>query len=119
MGVVLFRLPVGLVVGCRAIGIKVRTLLWRSVVPHLLPTAASAAVLVSLVKVAEHSVVGLFLDAALGCLTYLGVYFATGATPGDRQRLLGYVQAARRRGRGGPGPAAALAADPGQRAPGP
>jgi len=104
VGVVLFRLPVGLVVGCRAIGIKVRTLLWRSVVPHLLPMAASAAVLVALLKVAEHSVVGLFVDAALGCVAYLAVYFATGATPGDRQRLMGYVQAVRHRG-GGPGPA--------------
>jgi len=28
---------------------------------------------------------------------YLGVYFTTGATPGDRQRVAGYVHAVRAR----------------------
>jgi O-antigen/teichoic acid export membrane protein len=90
-GVVLFRLPVGLVVGCRAVGLPVRTLVRKSVVPHLLPAAAGAGVLVALLKVAEGSVAGLVGTAVAGSLVYLGVYFATGATAGDRQRLVGYL----------------------------
>jgi len=92
-GVVLFRLPVGLVVGCRAVGLPVRTLLVRTVVPHVLPAVACTVVLVSMIRVAEHSVVGLFATAAAGCVVYVAVYLATGATPGDRRRALGYLHA--------------------------
>jgi len=91
-GVVLFRLPVGLVIGCRAVGIGVFTLLRKSVVPHLLPAAAGAGVLVALLEVAEGSIAGLFGTAVAGSLVYLGVYFATGATAGDRARLAAYLR---------------------------
>jgi O-antigen/teichoic acid export membrane protein len=91
-GVVLFRLPVGMIVGCRAVGLPVRTVLRRAVVPHILPSIVCTGVLVALLKVAEASVVGLFVAAAAGCISYLAVYFVTGATPGDRQRVLGYLQ---------------------------
>lgn len=96
-GVVLFRLPVGMVIGCRAVGLPVRTLLVRAVVPHLLPAGACTLVLVAMIRVAEESVPGLFAAAAAGCIAYLGVYFATGSTPGDRRRMLGYVHSLRSR----------------------
>jgi O-antigen/teichoic acid export membrane protein len=109
-GVVLFRLPVGLVIGCRAVGIPVRTLLRRAVVPHVLPAAACAAMLGALLKVAEGSIAGLVVAAFAGSVTYLAVYLWTGATPGDRERLKGYAQSVRALGarlrRGGELPAA-------------
>jgi hypothetical protein len=68
------------------------TLLRKSVVPHLLPAAAGAAVLVALLEVAEGSIAGLFGTAVAGSVVYLGVYFATGATAGDRARLATYLR---------------------------
>jgi O-antigen/teichoic acid export membrane protein len=104
-GVVLFRLPVGLVIGCRAVGIPVRTLVRKAVMPHVLPSLACAGVLLAMLKVAEGSIAGLVGTAAGGCLVYLGVYYGTGATPGDRARLAGTVRSLRslrRRGVGSP-----------------
>jgi O-antigen/teichoic acid export membrane protein len=94
-GVVLFRLPVGMVIGCRAVGIPVRTLVRKSVVPHLLPAAAGVGVMVALIKVAEGSLAGLVGTAVAGSLVYLGLYFFTGATQGDRRRMIGYLESLR------------------------
>ena len=95
-GVLLFRLPVGMILGCRAVGLPVRTLVRKAVVPHILPSIVSIGVLLALFTTAEASVVGLFVAAAAGCISYLAVYYVTGATPGDRERVLGYRHAARR-----------------------
>jgi O-antigen/teichoic acid export membrane protein len=114
-GVLLFRLPVGMILGCRAVGLPVRTLVRRAVVPHILPSIVSIAVLLALFTTAEASVVGLFVAAAAGCISYLAVYYVTGATPGDRERVLGYwhALAALRRRRGAK--AAVPSADVGSR----
>ncbi len=95
-GVVLFRLPVGMVVGCRAVGMSVWDLGRRALVPHILPAAVCAAVLAAFTKVAEGSFGGMVASGICGTVAYLAVYFATGATPGDRARLKGYLRSARR-----------------------
>jgi O-antigen/teichoic acid export membrane protein len=85
-GIALARFPGFLFIGGRAVGIRPLTLLRRSVLPHLLPLAADAAVLLALRGVADRSVPGLVLDAVLGSVTYVAVYFAFGATSGERHR---------------------------------
>jgi hypothetical protein len=85
-GIALARFPGFLFIGGRAVGIAPLTLLRRSVLPHLLPLAADAAVLLALRGVADRSVPGLVLDAVLGSVTYVAVYFAFGATSGERHR---------------------------------
>jgi O-antigen/teichoic acid export membrane protein len=85
-GIVLARFPGFLIIGGKAVGIHPLTLLRRSVLPHLLPLAADAAVLLALRPVADRSVPGLVLDVVAGGLTYIAVYFTLGATPGERHR---------------------------------
>ncbi len=90
-GILFVRLPGFLFVGTRAVGIRPVTLLRRSVLPHLLPLAADGAVLLLLRGVAAHSILGLVADGLAGSLTYVVVYFAVGATGGERRRSLNAV----------------------------
>jgi O-antigen/teichoic acid export membrane protein len=86
-GIALVRFPAFLLIGTTAVGIRPLTLLRRSVLPHVLPLAASAGVLLALRAVADGSVGGLVFDAVAGIVTYVVVYFAFGATDGERQRV--------------------------------
>jgi O-antigen/teichoic acid export membrane protein len=89
--ILLVRLPGFLFVGGRAIGVPALTLVRRSVVPHLPPMVACAAVLLALRGVAGRSLAGLVLAVAAGTLVYTAVYFAVGATKGERRRALAAV----------------------------
>jgi len=90
-GILLVRLPGYLVAGCRSTGISVSTFLWRAVVPNILPALACTAVLLGLRRIAIRSIAWLVFEAAAGCTTYLVTYFATGASPGERQRGLAFI----------------------------
>lgn len=92
-GVLLVRLPGILVIGTRVVEMRLSTLVRGAVVPHVLPAGACAAVLVVGRVPAQRSLTGLILVAAAGTLTYIGLYLATGATPGERQRARGFVSA--------------------------
>jgi len=84
-------MPGYLILGCRATGMRIRTFTGRAVVPNILPTVTASAVLLGLRGVASHSVYGLFLAAAAGCVTYLVTYFLTGATRGEKHRAFAFV----------------------------
>jgi hypothetical protein len=86
-GIALVRFPAFLIIGTKEVGIGPLTLLRRSVLPHLLPLAATAGVLLALRGVADGSVGGLAVDAAAGIVTYVVVYFSFGATEGERDRV--------------------------------
>jgi O-antigen/teichoic acid export membrane protein len=87
-GILLARLPGFLFIGTKRIGIRPTTLLRQAVLPHVLPTAACAGVLVVMRVVFPHSIPALVLDGIVGTLTYVGVYFAFGATGGERHRAM-------------------------------
>lgn len=86
--ILLVRLPGFLIIGGRSIGIQPMTLIRRSIVPHLPPIAVCAAVLLLLRPVASHSIPGLALTGVAGSVAYITVYFAVGATRGERHRAL-------------------------------
>jgi O-antigen/teichoic acid export membrane protein len=90
-GILLVRLPGYLLAGCRSTGLPVSTFARRAVVPNILPALSCTAVLLGLRAVAGQSLPWLVLEAALGCVTYLVVYFTTAATPGERQRGLAFI----------------------------
>ena len=90
-GILLVRLPGYLIAGCRSTGLRVSTFARRAVVPNILPASACAAVLLGLRAVAGQSLPWLVLEGAAGCVTYLVVYFTTGATLGERQRGLAFL----------------------------
>jgi O-antigen/teichoic acid export membrane protein len=87
-GIVLARLPGFLIIGSKAIGVRPLTVLRRAVLPHLLPVAASAAVLFVLRGVAGRSITELVVVGLAGTMTYVAVYFAFSATGGERHRAL-------------------------------
>ena len=89
--ILLVRLPGFLVIGGKAIGVPPTTLIRRAVVPHIPPSAACAGVLLLLRGVASHSIPGLALAGVAGTLAYVVVYFAMGATGGERRRALAAV----------------------------
>lgn len=89
--ILLVRLPGLLFFGSRAIGIRPMTMLRRSVVPHIPAMAACAGALLLMRGVAAHSIPGLAAAGVVGSLVYLVVYFAIGATGGDRHHALGAV----------------------------
>ena len=90
-GILLVRLPGYLFLGCRSIGMPIRTFLGRAVVPNILPSVACSVVLLALRRYASHSIVTLFMVALVGCLTYIVIYLLTGATPGEKDRGLAFV----------------------------
>ena len=90
-GILAVRLPGYMVAGCRATGIPVTRFLRRAVVPNILPAAASAGVLLALRPVAHNSAPLLVVATLAGFATYLSIYFALGATPGERLRAMAFV----------------------------
>jgi O-antigen/teichoic acid export membrane protein len=90
-GILLVRLPGYLVAGCRATGVPVSTVVRRAFVPNIVPAVGCTAVLLGLRLVPLGSVPWLLFEAAAGCITYLLLFFATAATPGERQRGLAFV----------------------------
>jgi len=91
-GVLLVRLPGILIIGTRAVHLRMSSLLSRAVAPHVLPAAACAGVLVTGRYLSGYSFAGAVLTGLAGVVTYLGLYMATGATPGERQRAGGVVR---------------------------
>jgi len=79
------------VAGCKSTGLPLSTFARRSLVPNILPAAGCAAVLLALKHVIGHSLALLILAALAGCITYLVLYFTTGATLGERQRALAFI----------------------------
>jgi O-antigen/teichoic acid export membrane protein len=90
-GILLVRLPGYMVAGCRWTGLSVPVFLRRAVAPNIMPALACAGVLLLLRQVPIGSVAWLVFEAAAGCITYLVVYFATGSSPGERQRGLAFI----------------------------
>jgi O-antigen/teichoic acid export membrane protein len=90
-GILLVRLPGYLVAGCRATGLRVSTVVRRAFVPNIVPAVGCTVVLLGLRLVPLGSVPWLFFEAAAGCAAYLLLFFATAATPGERQRGLAFV----------------------------
>jgi O-antigen/teichoic acid export membrane protein len=85
-GILLVRLPGILVSGTRAVHIRISTLVRRAIVPHIIPASACAAVLLVGRTFTGYSFLGAVLLGLAGIATYLGLYMALGATPGERQR---------------------------------
>jgi hypothetical protein len=90
-GILLVRLPGYTVAGCRATGMRVSTFLRQTVVPNILPAVGCTAVLLGLGRVPVHSVIWLFCEAGAACVTYLVLFFMTGASPEERQRGLAFI----------------------------
>ncbi len=90
-GIVLVRLPGFLFLGCRTLGMRIRTFLRRTVVPNILPLVTCSVVLLGLRRYASHSLFTLFMVAIVGCVTYVVTYLLTGATPGEKHRGLAFV----------------------------
>jgi len=90
-GILLVRLPGYLVAGCRATGLRVSTLARRALAPNIIPAVGCTAVLLGLRLVSVRSVPWLVFEAAAGCATYLALFFATAATPGERRRGLAFI----------------------------
>jgi O-antigen/teichoic acid export membrane protein len=91
-GVLLVRLPGILVIGTRAVHVRIASLVRGAIVPHIIPAAACAAVLLAGRSLTGYSFLGAVLNGIAGVVTYLVLYLATGATPGDRQRAAGLVK---------------------------
>lgn len=94
-GVLLVRLPGILLIGTRAVGVRISSLVRGAIVPHIIPATACAAVLLAGRSLTGYSFVGAVLNGMAGIVTYLGLYLATGATPGERQRAAGMVKSLR------------------------
>jgi len=85
-GILLARIPGTLTVGTRAIGVPLARLVRGGILPHVPPVVTSAAVLYLLRGIAGHSLPQLIVSGLVGVVVYGVVYFALGATEGDRQR---------------------------------
>jgi O-antigen/teichoic acid export membrane protein len=90
-GVLLVRLPGILVVGTRMLRVRIADLVRGAVVPHIIPASACAAVLLIGRSLTGYSFPGAIVNALAGIVTYLGLYYAIGATPGDRARITAVV----------------------------
>jgi O-antigen/teichoic acid export membrane protein len=85
-GVLLVRLPATLFIGSKNLDVKVSRVVRGAIVPHLVPAVACAAVLLAGRTLTGYSFLGAIVDALAGIATYVGLYLAIGATPGERQR---------------------------------
>ncbi len=90
-GILLVRLPGVLIVGCRSTGLRVTTFARRALAPNIIPALGCAGALLGLRAVGGQSLPWLVFDGMAGCLAYLGLFFATAATPGERQRSLALI----------------------------
>ncbi|MGH9019095.1 MAG: polysaccharide biosynthesis C-terminal domain-containing protein, partial [Acidimicrobiales bacterium] len=90
-GVLLVRLPGVLVIGSWAVRLRMSSLVRRAIVPHILPATACLAVLLIGRTLTGYSFVGSVVNGLAGIATYLGLYYAYGATPGERHRAAGAV----------------------------
>jgi O-antigen/teichoic acid export membrane protein len=84
-GILLARLPGFVFFGASGTNTSPATLLRRAVLPHVPPVLAMTGVLLLMRPVAWH-LSGLVAAGLVGCATYVAVYFALSATPGERQR---------------------------------
>jgi len=97
-GVVLVRIPTSVVLANRMFGIRAGELFRSTVVPHFLPLSVSSAVMVALRPAATRSDVMLVVAALAGVVAYGAVYFLTGTSPQQRQRVLERVPLLRQQG---------------------
>jgi O-antigen/teichoic acid export membrane protein len=88
-GILLVRLPGILVIGSRAVNVRISSLVRGAIVPHIIPAGACAAVLLVGRTFTGYSFVGAVLVGLAGTVTYIGLYLAIGATPGERRRAAG------------------------------
>jgi O-antigen/teichoic acid export membrane protein len=88
-GILLVRLPGILVIGSRAVHVRFSSLVRGAIVPHIIPASACAAVLLVGRSFTGYSFVGAVLNGIAGTVTYIGLYLAIGATPGERERFAG------------------------------
>jgi O-antigen/teichoic acid export membrane protein len=103
-GVLLIRLPGLLVIGTRAVNVRISEVVRGAIVPHIVPAAACAGVLLAGRSLAGYSFVGAVVNGIAGVITYVGLYLAVGAPAGERQRALSVLKKlGGPRGRGGAG----------------
>ena len=103
-GVLLVRLPGLLVIGTRAVNVRISDIVRGGIVPHILPAAACAGVLLAGRSLTGYSFIGAVVTGFAGIVTYLGLYLATGAPPSERERAFSLVKKiGTSRGRGAAG----------------
>jgi O-antigen/teichoic acid export membrane protein len=85
-GILLVRLPGILIIGSRAVKVRIGALVRGAIVPHIVPAAACATVLLIGRSLTGYSFAGAVVNGLVGIATYISVYMVTGATPGERQR---------------------------------
>ena len=83
-GTVLVIAPAFIVLGCSAAHCSLRRFFRGAVVPHLLPTAATAGALFGLRHSAEHGRVDALAIGALGVGMYAAIYYMFSAVPAER-----------------------------------
>jgi O-antigen/teichoic acid export membrane protein len=96
-GVLLVRLPGILVIGTKAVDVRISALVRGAIVPHIIPASACAAVLLIGRTFTGYSFPGAVLIGVLATATYIGLYLAVGATPGERARVAGVIKTFRAR----------------------
>jgi len=93
VGAVLVQAPWMVALSCRVSSMTLRRFAVESIVPHLLPAVLTTATLVAGRAVWSGSTVHLLVLSAAAVVVYLGTYFAFGATPVERRRVLDGVRA--------------------------
>jgi len=83
-GTALVLLPAFVVLGCAAARCSVATFARGTVVPHVGPSLITAAVLLTLRRVAEQGRLEVIVVGAAGCGLYAAAYFMLGAAPEER-----------------------------------
>ena len=95
-GAAVVQVPWVVSMSCRASGITLRRFAAQSVVPHVVPAALGAAVVVVGRMVFPVSAVVDLVLSFVAVALYLAVYASFGATPGERRRVADAASALRR-----------------------
>ena len=87
VGVIVVNLPLIISFTVRIVDVSVLTLVRRALVPHLVPTLVTAALLAGAYVVIPGAILPVVLAAAGAFLVYQGVYLRWGALPEERAQL--------------------------------
>jgi len=99
VGAVLVQVPWMVTLSCRVSDMSLRRFAADAIVPHVVPAVVTTVVLVGGHALLSDSTIHLLVLAVTAGVVYLGTYFAFGATPIERRRVLGALAAVRSRGR--------------------
>jgi peptidoglycan biosynthesis protein MviN/MurJ (putative lipid II flippase) len=96
-GAMIVQVPWIVTMSCRASDITLRRFATEALVPHVVPGALTAAVLIGGRALLSDSTAHLLILSAVAMAVYAGVYFTVGATPAERRRISGALAALRLR----------------------